>query len=170
MPTGSQGQTRVWFTATMPGQEGKVVTANVCCLCWFISVMPMQHRCHQTFQYPYYYFLQHNIIVCNAMAFNGISNRSVCRVTKPGNIQLSNRLKKSKSTLIPLTSRCINEYQVGMWEEYCTSRQFTPTESVWSKPLPEWQYKLCQVLYIVFRVWQYKSIHHKWSCIMMYTV
>jgi len=67
------------------------------------------------------------------MELNGISNRSVCRVTKPEENQLNNRCKKWKFTLIPLISRYVTEYQTGMCEEYCTSMHFTPTESVWSK-------------------------------------
>ena len=87
-----------------------------------------------TVQVPYYCFLQHNITVGNTMELNGISNRSVCRVIKPEKKnQLNNRGKKSKSMLIPVISCYVTEYQIGMCEEYCTSRHFTPTESVWSK-------------------------------------
>jgi len=126
----SQVQVRLQFTAAMPDQVGMVVTADVCCSCWFITVLPMQHRLHQHFQY-------HTIPSCNTMAFNGISNRPVCRVTTPENIQLNKRGKNSKSMLFPLISGCVTEYQIGMCKEYCTSWHFTPTESVWSKALRE---------------------------------
>jgi len=60
MATISQGQVRLQFTAAMPDQDGMVVIAVVCCSCWFISVMPMQHRFHQQFKY-------HTTASCNTI-------------------------------------------------------------------------------------------------------
>jgi hypothetical protein len=171
MPTISQGQVRLQFTAAVPDQDGMVVTADVCCACWFISVMPMQHRFHQQFQY-------HTTASCDTILqwvtqwnLMGSEIDRCVRATKPEENQLNNRGKKSKSMLIPLISCYVNEYQIGMCEEYCTSRHFTPIESVWFK-----HYRSNKVNCVKFCTW-FLECHYtneyninEWACIMMYTV